>query len=131
LSLHELFEGFAVGLQKNTTGVYYMFGAVCAHKFVISFCIGVELMAQKTKIWLAFIYIFVYSVVSALGILIGAVLTYGEALQVPNVVLQGLATGTLLYVVFFEVLSKDRSGLISYVSVLFGFMIMFGLIASI
>jgi len=67
LSLHELFEGFAVGLQRNTVGVYYMFGAVCAHKFVISFCIGVELMVQKTKVWLAFIYVFVYSIVSALG----------------------------------------------------------------
>lgn len=69
LSLHELFEGFAVGLQRDTIGVYYMFGAVCAHKFVISFCIGVELMVQKTKVWLAFIYVFVYSIVSALGTL--------------------------------------------------------------
>lgn len=67
LSIHELFEGFAVGLQKSSYGVYYMFGAVCAHKFVISFCIGVELMVQKTKIWLAFIYVFMYSIVSALG----------------------------------------------------------------
>ncbi|XP_070493555.1 zinc transporter ZIP3-like [Chironomus tepperi] len=130
LSLHELFEGFAVGLQRDTIGVYYMFGAVCAHKFVISFCIGVELMVQKTKMWLAFIYVFVYSIVSALGILVGAVLTtgsYGETLQVPNIILQGLATGTLLYVIFFEVLSKDRSGLIPYLSIFFGFAIMLGL----
>lgn len=130
LSLHELFEGFAVGLQRNTVGVYYMFGAVSAHKYVISFCIGVELMVQKTKVWLAFIYVFVYSIVSALGILVGAILTtgsYGEKLQVPNIVLQGLATGTLLYVIFFEVLSKDRSGMIPYLSIFFGFSIMLGL----
>jgi len=67
LSIHELFEGFAVGLQRDTVGVYYLFAAVCAHKFVISFCIGVELMVQKTLVWLAFVYIFVYSIVSALG----------------------------------------------------------------
>lgn len=67
LSIHELFEGFAIGLQKSSFGVYYMFAAVCAHKFVISFCIGVELMVQKTKLWLAFIYVFMYSIVSALG----------------------------------------------------------------
>jgi zinc transporter 1/2/3 len=130
LSLHELFEGFAVGLQRDTIGVYYMFAAVCAHKFVISFCIGVELMVQKTKVWLAFIYVFVYSIVSALGILVGAVLTtgsYGETLQVPNIILQGLATGTLLYVIFFEVLSKDRSGMIPYLSIFIGFSIMLGL----
>lgn len=67
LSIHELFEGFAVGLQATSFGVYYMFAAVAAHKFVISFCIGVELMVQRTKLWLAFLYVFVYSFVSALG----------------------------------------------------------------
>lgn len=40
LSIHELFEGFAVGLEKDATGVYFMFAAVSAHKFVIAFCIG-------------------------------------------------------------------------------------------
>lgn len=130
LSIHELFEGFAVGLQKTSSGVYYMFAAVSAHKFVISFCIGVELMVQRTKLWLAFVYVFVYSFVSAFGILIGGILTtgsMGDRLQVPNVILQGFATGTLLYVIFFEVLSKDRSGMLPYLSVFSGFMIMFGL----
>lgn len=47
-----------------------------------------------------------------------------EGLEVANIVLQGIATGTLLYVVFFEILSKDKSGLFSYASVLFGFSLM-------
>lgn len=67
LSIHELFEGFAVGLERTSSGVYYMLAAVSAHKFVISFCIGVELMVQRTQVWLAFIYVFVYSFVSAFG----------------------------------------------------------------
>lgn len=44
----------------------------------------------------------------------------GDSLAVPNVILQGFATGTLLYVIFFEILSKDRSGVIPYCSVLIG-----------
>lgn len=44
-----------------------MFAAVSAHKFVIAFCIGVELMVQRTKLWLAFVYVIIYSVVSAIG----------------------------------------------------------------
>lgn len=48
----------------------------------------------------------------------------GDNLAVPNVVLQGFATGTLLYVIFFEVLSKDRSGMIPYLSVSGGFLFM-------
>lgn len=87
LSIHELFEGFAVGLEKHASGetlshlqlkekfkiilqslgVYFMFAAVAAHKFVIAFCIGVELMVQRTKLWLAFVYVVIYSIVSAVG----------------------------------------------------------------
>lgn len=67
LSIHELFEGFAVGLELNSKGVYFMFAAVSAHKFVIAFCIGVELMVQQTKLWLAFVYVLIYSAVSAIG----------------------------------------------------------------
>lgn len=48
----------------------------------------------------------------------------GDSLAVPNVILQGFATGTLLYVIFFEILSKDRSGMIPYLSVLIGFVLM-------
>ncbi|CAO1406266.1 unnamed protein product [Diamesa tonsa] len=130
LSIHELFEGLAVGLEKSSGSVYYMFAAVAAHKFVIAFCVGVELMIQKTRVWLAFCYIVVYSIVSAIGIGVGILLSLGnnaDSMEVPSVVLQGLATGTLLYVVFFEVLSKDRSGLIPYCAVLFGFLLMFAL----
>lgn len=45
--------------------------------------------------------------------------------------LQGLATGTLLYVVFFEILERQRagghSGLRQYLAVLVGFLVMFGM----
>lgn len=41
--------------------------------------------------------------------------------------LQGLASGTLLYVVFFEILQEHRSGLKQYLSILVGFVVMFGL----
>lgn len=67
LSIHELFEGFAVGLERDPKGVYFMFAAVSAHKYVIAFCIGVELMVQQTKMWLAFVYVLIYSAVSAIG----------------------------------------------------------------
>lgn len=54
-----------------------MFGAVSAHKYIIAFCIGVELLASKTKRWLSLLYIFVFSFVSALGIGIGTLLVGG------------------------------------------------------
>ncbi|KOC60850.1 Zinc transporter ZIP3, partial [Habropoda laboriosa] len=130
LSVHELFEGLAIGLESSASYVWYMFVAVAAHKFVIAFCIGVELIASKTRRYLSVIYVCTFAVVSPLGIGIGMFLVGGESAATNGIVpvlLQGLASGTLLYVVFFEILREHRSGLLQYLSILFGFVVMFAL----
>lgn len=130
LSIHELFEGLAVGLESSSGTVWYMFGAVACHKFVIAFCIGVELISNGTKTVLVVVYVALFAVVSPLGIGIGIALTESVSanIEVSSVFLQGLASGTLLYVVFFEILQKERTeGLQQYLSILVGFAIMFGL----
>ncbi|OAD53872.1 Zinc transporter ZIP3 [Eufriesea mexicana] len=130
LSVHELFEGLAIGLESSASYVWYMFAAVAAHKFVIAFCIGLELIASNTKRYLSVIYVCTFAVVSPLGIGIGMFLVGGESAAASGilpVLLQGLASGTLLYVVFFEILQEHRSGLKQYISILFGFAVMFGL----
>ncbi|XP_046971721.1 zinc transporter ZIP1-like [Vanessa cardui] len=130
LSIHELFEGLAVGLESSTSHVWYMLGAVSAHKLVIAFCIGVELIATRTKTWLSVVYITTFAIVSPLGIGIGLLLVGGEgatAAGVYSVVLQGLASGTLLYVIFFEIWKSDRTGILQYIAALVGFGLMFGL----
>ena len=43
LSLHAVFEGLAVGLADDEEGAWVLFAAICSHKFVMAFCIGVEL----------------------------------------------------------------------------------------
>lgn len=130
LSVHELFEGLAVGLESSASTVWYMFGAVAAHKLVLAFCVGVELVVTRTRGFLAAIYITTFAAVSPIGIGIGmGVSASGDAsaTSVPAAILQGLATGTLLYVIFFEILSKDRSGFIKFLAILIGFGVMFGL----
>uniref|UniRef100_A0A1B0D4L4 Uncharacterized protein n=1 Tax=Phlebotomus papatasi TaxID=29031 RepID=A0A1B0D4L4_PHLPP len=130
LSVHELFEGLAVGLESSASTVWYMFGAVAAHKLVLAFCVGVELVVTRTRGFLAAIYIITFAAVSPIGIGIGmGVSASGDAsaTSVPAAILQGLATGTLLYVIFFEILSKDRSGFIKFLAILIGFGVMFGL----
>ncbi|KAI4495217.1 hypothetical protein M0804_001418 [Polistes exclamans] len=130
LSVHELFEGLAIGLESSASYVWYMFAAVAAHKFVIAFCIGVELTAAKTRRYLSIIYVCTFAIVSPLGIGIGMILVGGESAAASGplaVILQGLASGTLLYVVFFEILQEHRTGLRQYLSILVGFLVMFGL----
>ncbi|KAG5669715.1 hypothetical protein PVAND_000010 [Polypedilum vanderplanki] len=129
LSVHELFEGLAVGLEHEPQNVWYMFGSVSAHKVVIAFCIGVELMVHKTQSWLMIVYIFIYAIVSPLGIGIGIWISNGtgsDSFIIASVILQGLASGTLLYVIFFEILSKNKEGIWQYVAVVVGYFLMFG-----
>lgn len=128
LSVHELFEGLAVGLESSASTVWYMFGAVSAHKLVIAFCIGVELVTTNTKTLLNVIYVLTFAIVSPLGIGVGIAITEDAdtSTDLLSVILQGLASGTLLYVVFFEILQKDRKGgLKQYGAILLGFSIMF------
>lgn len=138
LSVHELFEGLAVGLQTSTSYVWYMLGAVSAHKLVIAFCVGIELVSSNTKHVLTLVYISTFALVSPLGIGIGIGLSEGGEegghSGVANVIIQALATGTLLYVVFFEVLQRQRnskeSGLKQLLAVVAGFGLMFGLLVA-
>ncbi|XP_017845286.1 zinc transporter ZIP1 isoform X2 [Drosophila busckii] len=130
LSLHELFEGIAIGLEGSANAVWFMLSAVSAHKLVLAFCVGVELIVARTRFLLAVLYVLTFAVVSPLGIGIGILISHGHTGSIPSLVsalLQGLACGTLLYVVFFEILSKTRSGLRAYLALFVGFLIMFGL----
>lgn len=128
LSVHELFEGLAVGLEDTSATVWYMFGAVAAHKLVLAFCVGVELIVAKTQKWLAFVYVLTFAAVSPIGIGIGIAISGGSSTTgLVSPILQGLASGTLLYVVFFEILQKGRSGILQFFAVLTGYTLMFGL----
>ncbi|XP_019865011.1 zinc transporter ZIP1-like [Aethina tumida] len=133
LSFHAVFEGLAVGLEASVQKVWYLFAAIATHKFVIAFCVGTELATSKTKTLLVLLYMGTFAVVSPLGIGIGLILSDGEnnAENLISTILQGMAAGTLLYVVFFEVLSRERGnshrGIWQLMAIIMGFALMFGL----
>ncbi|ODM95764.1 Zinc transporter ZIP1 [Orchesella cincta] len=141
LSFHAIVEGVAVGLQ-DSTDVWVMFGAVASHKFVISFCMGMELVASQTKIATYISSIAFFAILSPVGIIIGSLLSSNSTNNLPVTVIEvnttyiplkktssdtllffkvmhkypssraaltfGIACGTLLYVVFFEILNRER-----------------------
>lgn len=127
LTVHEAFEGVAIGLEPSVNSVWYLMAAVAVHKCVIAFCIGVELVSGQISLRLSVFYAFIYSCASPFGIGMGLLLTSSggsDTTVILSVVLQGIATGTLLYVVFFEILKKDPEGgggLVQMIVVIVGF----------
>ncbi|XP_047119006.1 uncharacterized protein LOC124801103 isoform X1 [Schistocerca piceifrons] len=132
LSVHELFEGLAVGLQETANLVYYMMGAVAAHKLVLAFCVGVQLIAAGTRPRYIVCYVLTFALVSPIGIGVGLALGTEEGSSVGSsaatATLQGLACGTLLYVVFFEILQREAKGIRQYFATAAGFLIMFAVL---
>ena len=106
---------------------------MASHKYVISFCFGLELYIAKTRLGIYVAYIFIFSIMSPVGIGIGLAVIENITPQSVTYymsvgVLQALASGTILYVVVFEILQRERSkninGLLQFLSIIVGFSIM-------
>ena len=42
ISLHAIFEGIAMGTLSKASVVWYLCFAIAAHKFIIAFCVGLQ-----------------------------------------------------------------------------------------
>lgn len=113
LSFHSVIEGLALSYEANETGIWMNFGALALHKFVIAFSIGVELMASQVPRKQSIIYLLMFALAPALGSLIGVIMAFSgrDESSVGDIVLQifqGVAIGTVIYVVFFEIFPKAK-----------------------
>ena len=115
-----------------------LLAAVACHKYVMGFCLGLEICSSSTSTLKSHIVsIIVFAMGSALGIAIGMTIidlpdTWTES-AMP--ILQALAGGTLLYVTVCEVMprekarwhentSKKYAGMAQFVAVAIGFSLM-------
>lgn len=137
LVVHSLLEGLAIGVQSSAPAVLLLLGAVSAHKYVVGFCLGVEICSHGSRHRCSHIcQILTFAVGSVAGIAVGMVLddigqTFNQ-LVIPS--LQGVAGGTLLYVTVSEVLPRERAkrltigmrhvGLLQLFAVILGFTVM-------
>lgn len=67
LSLHEILEGVAIGLETTEGNVWSLFAAVATHKFVIAFCVGMEMASSGVKTSLHISYMTVLAIVTSIG----------------------------------------------------------------
>ena len=137
LTVHSVLEGLAIGLQKATSEVFLLAGAVASHKFVVSFCLGLELAGVSNSLFRLILAIFTFSAGSAAGIGVGMLTLRVNKSWMKTIlpVLQGLAGGTLLYATVSEILPRERArwhrssrrfaGVLQFFSVILGFVLIF------
>ena len=116
LSVHSIFDGLAIGLQPAASLVLQVGLAIAVHKTIFAFSLGVR-FARRTinesssSSSYAVIYLGCFTLASPLGVLLGVIFDTVAAEFAWRVfvtgTLQALATGTLMYVTFFEVLCKE------------------------
>lgn len=114
LSIHGCLEGLSLGLEDEKNDVWLLFAALSAHKIAIAFSIGMELLEKQISIRSYVMYMIIFSLASPLGGLIGALVKeYSSSDTAAGVlsvlILQGMSGGTILFVVFCEVLERERS----------------------
>lgn len=138
LSLHSFLEGLAIGVQESGNKVLLLLGAVASHKYVVGFCLGMELSTTHRSQFKNHLFgILTFSLGSVVGIAIGMVIVDAETSWTESAVpiLQGLAGGTLLYVTVCEVLPREKAkwhknranryaGIYQLIAVCLGFIVM-------
>jgi zinc transporter 1/2/3 len=106
LSVHALFEGLAVGLFQNMDSMVELLGALIIHKCILAFSIGINLVQHSFPAMMVARSSFLFSAMSPVGLGIGILmLTYASSSlgRIFSAIFQAIATGTFLYVTFFEI----------------------------
>nr|XP_005284292.1 zinc transporter ZIP2 [Chrysemys picta bellii] len=109
LSLHSLFEGLAVGVQRGEAGALQLCLAVLAHKGVIAFSLGLQLVQSGTQPRWRLLYLGIFALMSPSGMAVGIGLSFsgGAAGGLAMALVEGVAAGTFLYITFLEILPHE------------------------
>nr|XP_020633354.1 zinc transporter ZIP2 isoform X2 [Pogona vitticeps] len=109
LSFHSVFEGLAIGVQKQETAVIQLCLAVLIHKAIVVFSLSLKLVQSGTQMRWRLLYLVVFALMSPAGISIGigVSLSNSDGSGLAQALLEGLAAGTFLYVTFLEILPYE------------------------
>lgn len=130
LSIHSVFEGLAIGLQSNYSSALQIAIAVLIHKGIIVFSLCLKLIQSMTRPAWLIAYIVIFSLMSPIGITIGIIVTLKKSsiVSLVQTILEGIASGTFVYVTFLEILPQElNSGerpLLKVFFIIIGFTVM-------
>ncbi|XP_069796686.1 zinc transporter ZIP1 [Narcine bancroftii] len=107
LSLHSVFEGMALGLQETSARVVEICVALSLHKCVVAFSLSLKLVQSRLRRKVVIACALAFAITSPLGIGLGIVLTEDSSHQLACTVLEGMTTGTFIYITFMEILPHE------------------------
>ena len=133
LSFHMVFDGLALGLLDKDEEVWELLLALSVHKVLVFVSVGLEVYAFLKSLCKSVLIMLYFALVSPAGIIIGvAVISGGDELtrDAAAAILQGIATGTFIYVTFFEILlrefNEDSHDLLKVLATVIGFSLIGG-----
>ena len=113
LCFHTVFEGLAFGLLRKRSDAISLFIAVTIHKALISFSMGTRFAASSMRFRTCALFMLLFAAMCPLGGAIGLAIREGNLDELTSltvdVVLEAIATGTFIQVVFFEILRQELS----------------------
>jgi zinc transporter 1/2/3 len=122
LSLHSVFEGMMIGFQNTESVLWGLFGAIVFHKCLVAFSLGSRLLKAMQQLSMKHYFglIAVFCLMAPLGGTIAALLAeyaHSNAVKLTENVLTALATGSFMFVTFFEILKFDYDSNVNLVGV--------------
>ena len=111
LSIHSLFEGLALGLQEDVHQLTNIFIGVLLHEVFVAFAMGISLARQHFRLMSVVKLSLTVSAMIPVGMYVGMTLgiVHSTAGEVTSVLIQGVAAGTFVYVVFVEILPAEMN----------------------
>ncbi len=130
LSIHSLFEGMTIGLQDDFGKLINLFISVLVHECLVCFAVGISLAKQDAKmgtlVKLAILFCSMIPVGILLGMGVGEIHNFGGYLA--SAIIQAVAAGTFLYVIFMESLpvefENEQDPFLKVTFLLLGFILM-------
>ncbi|NXH21538.1 S39A1 protein, partial [Bucco capensis] len=109
LALHSVLEGLALGLQEAEGAVLRVCLALLLHKCAVAFSLALKLLRGRLRPPAIVASLVVFAMMSPLGVGLGTAVAAGAGprQRLCRGVLEGLASGTFLYITFLEILPQE------------------------
>lgn len=109
LALHSVLEGLALGLQEAEGAVLRVCLALLLHKCAVAFSLALKLLRGRLRAPAVVACLVLFAMMSPLGVGLGTAVAAGAGprQRLCRGVLEGLASGTFLYITFLEILPQE------------------------